>query len=63
MNTPNWRFELSPADESNATLLSNMHPQDWVNPQPEPLYNLVVIGAGTAGLITAIGAAYHPRPS
>jgi pyruvate/2-oxoglutarate dehydrogenase complex dihydrolipoamide dehydrogenase (E3) component len=57
MNTADWHFELSPADASNATLMSNVHPQDWVNPQPEPLYNLVVIGAGTAGLISAIGAA------
>src|SRR5262249_35987709 len=30
---------------------------DWVNPDPAPRYNLVVIGAGTAGLVTAIGAA------
>ena len=30
---------------------------DWVNPEPAPRYNLVVIGAGTAGLVTAAGAA------
>src|SRR5205807_10561931 len=29
----------------------------WVNPDPAPRYNLVVIGAGTAGLVTAAGAA------
>ncbi len=34
-----------------------MHPPDWVNPPPADRYNLVVIGAGTAGLVSAIGAA------
>lgn len=37
--------------------LANVRPHDWVNPEPAPRYNLVVIGAGTAGLITAVGAA------
>ncbi len=46
-----------PADEHNATLVSNVHPPDWKNPEPAPRYNLVVIGAGTAGLVTAAGAA------
>ncbi|MCI0526590.1 MAG: FAD-dependent oxidoreductase, partial [Nitrospira sp.] len=47
-----------PDDEYNQTLVSNVHPADWVNPDPAPRYNLVVIGAGTAGLVTAaIGAA------
>jgi pyruvate/2-oxoglutarate dehydrogenase complex dihydrolipoamide dehydrogenase (E3) component len=30
---------------------------EWINPQPADRYNLVVIGAGTAGLICAAGAA------
>ncbi len=46
-----------PQDEYNSTLESNVHPRDWQNPDPAPRYNLVVIGAGTAGLITAAGAA------
>ncbi len=46
-----------PQDEYNQTLESRVHPQDWQNPEPAPRYNLVVIGAGTAGLITAAGAA------
>ncbi len=46
-----------PTDEHNRTLLSNAHPADWVNPDPAPRYNLVVIGAGTAGLVAAAGAA------
>jgi pyruvate/2-oxoglutarate dehydrogenase complex dihydrolipoamide dehydrogenase (E3) component len=49
--------EVSPLDEYNQALLTNVHPPDWVNPKPAPRYNLVVIGAGTAGLVTAAGAA------
>ncbi len=48
---------IRPADEHNAALLANVHPPDWVNPEPVGRYNLVVIGAGTAGLVTAAGAA------
>jgi pyruvate/2-oxoglutarate dehydrogenase complex dihydrolipoamide dehydrogenase (E3) component len=46
-----------PRDVHNEALTSNVHPGDWTNPEPAPRYNLVVIGAGTAGLITAAGAA------
>jgi pyruvate/2-oxoglutarate dehydrogenase complex dihydrolipoamide dehydrogenase (E3) component len=46
-----------PMDEHNRALVGNVHPPDWVNPEPQPMYNMVVIGAGTAGLVTAIGAA------
>lgn len=49
--------ELQPHDAHNARLLANAHPPDWVNPQPAPRYNLVVLGAGTAGLVCAAGAA------
>jgi pyruvate/2-oxoglutarate dehydrogenase complex dihydrolipoamide dehydrogenase (E3) component len=49
--------EVLPQDEYNATLIANVHPADWQNPQPASRYNLVVIGAGTAGLVTAAGAA------
>src|SRR5881628_1572466 len=48
---------VKPADAHNARLVSNVHPPDWQNPTPAPRYNLVVIGAGTAGLVTAAGAA------
>jgi pyruvate/2-oxoglutarate dehydrogenase complex dihydrolipoamide dehydrogenase (E3) component len=50
-------FGLSPFDAHNQALLANVHPLDWVNPRPAARYNLVVIGAGTAGLVTAAGAA------
>lgn len=48
---------LSPMDEHNEQLVDNVHPLDWRNPKPKGRYNLVVIGAGTAGLVTAAGAA------
>jgi len=46
-----------PEDKYNDLLVQNVHPPDWVNPEPKDRYNLVVIGAGTAGLVTAAGAA------
>ena len=47
---------LLPSDEHNRTLRSNVHPPEWVNPDPAGRYNLVVVGAGTAGLVAAAGA-------
>jgi len=47
---------VQPMDEHNQTLVANVHPPDWVNPEPASRYNLVVIGAGTAGLVVAGGA-------
>ncbi len=46
-----------PEDESNRLLLSHVHPPGWPNPTPSGRYNLVVVGAGTAGLVSAAGAA------
>lgn len=51
------KIEVLPNDDHNRKLVSNTHPPDWVNPIPAERYNLVVIGAGTAGLVTAAGAA------
>ena len=48
---------LQPADEFNEKLRDLVHPMNWTNPNPVGRYNLVVIGAGTAGLVTAAGAA------
>jgi pyruvate/2-oxoglutarate dehydrogenase complex dihydrolipoamide dehydrogenase (E3) component len=50
-------LKVLPDDKYNQTLVSNVYPSDWKNPEPAPRYNLVVIGAGTAGLVTAAGAA------
>jgi len=48
---------VAPMDAHNTRLVANLHPPQWHNPTPAPCYNLVVIGAGTAGLVTAAGAA------
>ena len=48
---------VPPEDVHNRVLVENVHPHDWKNPEPGGRYNLVVIGAGTAGLVTAAGAA------
>ena len=49
--------EPSPSDEHNLALIENVHPPEWKNPRAPGRYNLVVIGAGTAGLVAAQGAA------
>ena len=48
---------ILPWDEHNRNLASLVHPAGWRNPKPASRYNLVVIGAGTAGLVSAAGAA------
>ena len=44
-------------DRSPRTLLDNLRPPGWRNPQPAEIYNLVILGAGPAGLVAARGAA------
>lgn len=44
-------------DGHDQRLAAEVAPRDWVNPTPDGRYNLVVIGAGTAGLVAAAGAA------
>ena len=48
---------LHPWDDHNRRLHAHVAPADWKNPTPAGRYNLVVIGGGTAGLVTAAGAA------
>ncbi len=48
---------LLPDDAFNRKLAANVHPPAWRNPTPDGRYNLVVVGAGTAGLVTAAIAA------
>jgi pyruvate/2-oxoglutarate dehydrogenase complex dihydrolipoamide dehydrogenase (E3) component len=48
---------INATDAYDSELLANVRPADWTNPRPAPCYNLVVLGAGTAGLVTAAGAA------
>jgi len=53
----NDEFPIPPRDAHNETLVGHVSPPDWVNPEPAGNYNLVVVGAGPAGLIAAAGAA------
>ena len=48
---------LVPMDDANRRLLERVGPRGWVNPQSRGVYDLVVVGGGTAGLVSAIGAA------
>ncbi len=48
---------VEPLDEWNTALLAQVHPPDWVNPRGDGVYDMVVIGGGTAGLVSAAGAA------
>lgn len=47
---------LLPDDPHDSRLIANVRPLAWVNPTPAPRYNLVAIGAGAAGLVSAGGA-------
>jgi pyruvate/2-oxoglutarate dehydrogenase complex dihydrolipoamide dehydrogenase (E3) component len=50
----------TPAEPLNAgddALLRAVRPPDWVNPEPGGTYDLIVIGGGTAGLVSAFGSA------
>ena len=52
----------APVGEHDRRLLETVHPPSWSNPTPKSSYHLVVLGAGTAGLVTAaIGAALGAR--
>jgi pyruvate/2-oxoglutarate dehydrogenase complex dihydrolipoamide dehydrogenase (E3) component/uncharacterized membrane protein YdjX (TVP38/TMEM64 family) len=64
--TPRLNIDYKPAgfeemmlvdDPHDRKLIENCHPPRWVNPRPAGRYNLVVIGGGTAGLVSAAGAA------
>ena len=53
---------IQPDDDFNRRLVANVHPPAWNNPRATDRYNLVVVGAGTAGLVTAaIGAGLGAR--
>jgi pyruvate/2-oxoglutarate dehydrogenase complex dihydrolipoamide dehydrogenase (E3) component len=48
---------MEPWDEHNRRLVSHVHPDGWRNPAPKSRYDLMVLGAGTGGLVTAAIAA------
>lgn len=53
-----WQgLQVPPMDHYNQELVANAHPPQWRNPTPAPMYNLIVIGGGSAGLVAAAGAA------
>ncbi|MCP4202653.1 MAG: mercuric reductase [bacterium] len=54
---PALREVLEPLDDHNLRLIDNVHPVEWPNPKPAERYHLVVVGGGTAGLVSAAGAA------
>ncbi|MER8853120.1 mercuric reductase [Mesorhizobium australicum] len=51
------RTAVFPLDSNDVELIRGAHPAHWKNPTPNGLYNLVVIGAGPAGLTAARDAA------
>lgn len=51
------KITVLPDDQYNKKLVSNVHPGDWENPEPAERYHLIVIGAGTGGLVSAVGSA------
>ncbi|MDX1501673.1 MAG: mercuric reductase [Thermoanaerobaculia bacterium] len=48
---------VAPLDTHNRELIANVHPVEWVNPEPADRYHLLVLGGGTGGLVSAAGAA------
>ena len=44
-------------DKINCKMLDNVRPINWVDPQGIDKYDLLVIGAGAAGLVSAAGSA------
>ena len=54
---PAQAHTVPPPDDANRELLARVHPPTWRNPQPAAKYDLVVLGGGTAGLVSAMGAA------
>jgi pyruvate/2-oxoglutarate dehydrogenase complex dihydrolipoamide dehydrogenase (E3) component len=57
MAPPEPGVRVEPFDRFNRELVANVRPDGWVNPEPRGRYHLVVIGAGTGGLVTAAIAA------
>ena len=50
------RHMMIGGDPFDHQLIENCHPSNWTNPTASGRYNLVVVGAGTAGLVGAAGA-------
>ncbi|MDQ3187920.1 MAG: mercuric reductase [Pseudomonadota bacterium] len=48
---------MQPLDAPERERLANVGPLDWRNPRPADRYNMVIVGAGPAGLVAAHAAA------
>ncbi|RUX91609.1 FAD-dependent oxidoreductase, partial [Mesorhizobium sp. M7A.F.Ca.CA.004.04.1.1] len=57
MSRDRTRATAFPVDHNDIELIKGAHPPHWKNPQPDDPYNIVVIGAGPAGLTAAYEAA------
>jgi pyruvate/2-oxoglutarate dehydrogenase complex dihydrolipoamide dehydrogenase (E3) component len=57
MQQRNDPHSTAPQDAYERERLENVHPFGWRNPEPADRYSLVVIGAGTTGLVAAHAAA------
>lgn len=57
----NTDSDVGRSDAYRRDLLANIRPPDWRNPQPAGAYELLVLGAGPAGLLAARGAAMLGR--
>ncbi|MBZ9798819.1 mercuric reductase [Mesorhizobium sp. ES1-4] len=57
MSSEPTRAAAFPVDRHDVELIRGAHPPHWKNPSPDGPYNLVVIGAGPAGLTAARDAA------
>ncbi len=55
--TPTPYRALRSGDDADERLRSVVHPEGWINPEPKARYHLVVVGAGTGGLVSAAIAA------
>lgn len=53
MTGPPEEPRIRPDDEHNRCLLEQVHPPDWVDPEPHPRYDLVVVGGGSGGLVSS----------
>jgi hypothetical protein len=57
MTTTDSVASAVPADPTDQALARHVRPSGWVNPRAAARYDLVVLGGGTAGLVSAMGAA------
>jgi pyruvate/2-oxoglutarate dehydrogenase complex dihydrolipoamide dehydrogenase (E3) component len=51
------QFDIWPLDEHNVDLLNQVHPRDFKNQEPYPVYDMIAIGAGAGGLVSSKQAA------